>query len=135
MPEVDARVMTFVEGVLKKNPGIQLEELFAQTRKAYRSIGKLSRRQFNARYPLQVKRRAALAHKGKGGGKAKAQRTRRGTRRRSSPVSGEPRDVVRHVLLRFATDIAAAEERKDLVKVLADVDGYVDDVMRGVEGG
>ena len=132
MPEVDERVMSFVEGVLTKDPGIQLEDLFAQTRKAYRSIGTLSKRQFNARYPLQVKRRRALALKGSGGGRAKAQPTR--TKGRGTSSSAEPRDMVRQVLLRFATDIAAAEERKDLVKVLAGVDGYVDDVMRGISG-
>lgn len=134
MPEVDERVMTFVEEVLKKDPGIQLEDLFAQTQKAHRSIGELSRRQFNARYPLQVKRRRALALKGSGGGRAKTQKTGPGTKRRVSSGAMERRDAVRGVLLRFATDIAGAEERKDLVKVLADVDGYVDDVMKGLAG-
>ena len=132
MPEVDERVMAFVEDVLTKDPGIQLEDLFAQTRKAYRSIATLSKRQFNARYPLQVKRRRALALKGMGGGRAKTQRTGTRTKGRGISKSTEPRDMVRQVLLRFATDIAAAEERKDLVKVLAGVDEYVDDVMRGV---
>lgn len=135
MPEVDQRVMTFVDEALEKNPEIQLEDLFSQTRKAYPFIGTLSRRQFNARYPLQVKRRRALARKGKEGGKTTAQKTRKRKIQRGAPTSGKPRDVVRQVLLRFATDIAAAEERKDLVKVLAGVDGYVDDVMKGVEGG
>ncbi len=40
--------------------------------------------------------------------------------------------MVRQVFLQFATDIAAAEERKDLVKVLAGVDQYVDQVLEGV---
>ena len=135
MPEVDQRVMTFVEEALEKNPEIQLEDLFSETREAYQSVGKLSRRQFNARYPLQVKRRRALARKGTEGGKARAQKARNRPTRRSAPTSGEPRDIIRRVLLQFATDIAAAEERKDLVKVLAAVDGYVDEIMKGVEGG
>jgi hypothetical protein len=134
MPEVDERVMSFVEDVLTKDPGIQLEDLFAQTREAYRSIGTLSKRQFNARYPLQVKRRRALAQKGSGGERVKTQRAGTRTKGRRLSSSAEPRDMVRQVLLRFATDIAAAEERKDLVKVLAGVDEYVDDVMRGVSG-
>jgi hypothetical protein len=39
------------------------------------------------------------------------------------------------VFLQFAIDIAAAEERKDLVKVLAGVDHYVDQVLKGVAKG
>ena len=135
MPEVDERAMTFVEGVLKKKPGIELEDLFAETRKAYRSIGKLSKRQFNARYPLQVKRRRALAEKGKNRGRPQRRKPSPRATRPLSAEAGEPRDVVRQVLLRFATDIAAAEERKDLVKVLAAVDLYVDQVMKEVSRG
>ena len=133
MPEVDQRVMTFVEDVLKKNPEILLEDLFAQTREAHPFIGDLSRRQFNARYPLQVKRRRALALKGTPERKGKPRQSAPRPRRRTSVPSREPRDAVRQILLRFATDLAAAEERKDLVKVLADVDLYVDDVMNRIE--
>lgn len=130
MPEVDEKVMEFVEDTLKKNPRIQLEDLYERAKKFKSSVGRLSRRQFNARYPLQVKRRRALAEKAKGGGKKKgAAGGGRGTRR-SGPRGGEPRERVRHVFLQFATDITAADERKDLVKVLAGVDLYVDQVMK-----
>mgnify|MGYP001556841815 CR=1 FL=1 len=71
MPEVDEKVMEFVEDTLKKNPRIQLENLYERAKKFKSSVGRLSRRQFNARYPLQVKRRRALAEKAKGGGKKK----------------------------------------------------------------
>ena len=129
MPEVDEKVMKFVEDILKKNPKIQLEELFERTKKFKSSIGRLSKRQFNARYPLQVKRRKALAAKARGGGRKKTSSSA-GTSRASKARAGEPRDRVRQVFLQFATDIAAAEERKDLVRVLAGVDTYVDQVMR-----
>ncbi|MFO8174305.1 MAG: hypothetical protein ACQET1_12040 [Gemmatimonadota bacterium] len=36
------------------------------------------------------------------------------------------------VFLQFATDIAGAEERKDLVRVLAKVGRYVNQVLRGL---
>jgi hypothetical protein len=42
------------------------------------------------------------------------------------------RDEVRAQFLSFASDIAAAEARKDLVKVLANVDKYVDAVAKAV---
>jgi hypothetical protein len=48
----------------------------------------------------------------------------------SAPSEG--RDQVRQVLLRFAGDLSAADERKDVVKVLTGIDGYVNDVMQAV---
>jgi hypothetical protein len=138
MPEIDEKVMSFVEGVLKKKPDIELEELFEATKKFKPSIGSLSRRQFNARYPLQVKRRRALAERGV------AERGKRSRKKKTPGAASEkppkppvpsdayPKDAIRQILLQFATDIAAAEERKDLVKVLASVDKYVDDIFRSV---
>ncbi|MFH1763787.1 MAG: hypothetical protein ABIF09_06300, partial [Gemmatimonadota bacterium] len=100
------------------------------------SIGKLSKRQFNARYPLQVKRRRALVARSRGTGRKRASPVQVRTPRKRQPQPQlrflEPRDVVRQVFLQFATDIAAAEERKDLVKVVAGVDQYVDQVLEGV---
>jgi hypothetical protein len=141
MPEVDEKVMSFVEGVLKKKPGIELEELFEATKKFKPSIGSLSRRQFNARYPLQVKRRRALAERGvKGRGKRpKTKKTPTAvSQKRPRPLpssEAHPKDAIRQIFLQFATDIAAAEERKDLVKVLASVDKYVDEVFRSIPRG
>ncbi len=133
MPEVDEKVMSFVEGVLKKNPDVELEELFEATKKFKRSVGGLSRRQFNARYPLQVKRRRALAERGKAPAKKRASTPRaKRPRKAAPPPASSPRDTVRQIFLQFATHIAAAEERKDLVMVLAKVDQYVDDVLRSV---
>ena len=135
MPEVDEKVMKFVGDVLKKDPQIQLEELFQRTKKVHPSIRNLSKRQFNARYPLQVKRRRALAARGKSPRQGGRPQPRQRTQKKTPIPSGEPRDVVRHVFLQFATDITAAEERKDLVKVLAGVDRYVDQVLKGVAKG
>ena len=135
MPNVDEKVMKYVEDVLKRNPDIQLEDLFERTKKNHPSIRKLSRRQFNGRYPLQVKRRRALAARGKGGTKPKTPRPRVRKKKEAEVPRGGPNDHVRQVLLQFATDITAAEERKDLVKVLADVDRYVLEVLKGVDQG
>ena len=133
MAEVDDKVMTFVEETLKKRPKIQLEELFERAKAVSDSIRDLSKRQFNARYPLQVKRRRSQASKGsasgrKGvGGSGRAMSNPRGKR---GPIG--PRESVRQVFLQFATDITGAEDRKDLVRVLASVDAYVDQVLKGV---
>lgn len=135
MPEVDEKVMQFVEDVLKKDPQIQLEDLYERTKKFKSSVARLSRRQFNARYPLQVKRRRALAAKARRGEKGRGVSTGRRTSRKAAPPGGEPRERIRQVILQFATDITAAEERKDLVKVLARVDLYVDQVMKEVGKG
>lgn len=132
MPEIDQKAMKFVEDTLKKSPKIELDELFQRTKKVSSSIGLLSKRQFNARYPLQVKRRRALATRGKGAGRKKAAPPQGRPPRKPPVQSSAPRDMVRQVFLRFATDITAAEERKDLVKVLAGVDQYVDQVFKEV---
>jgi hypothetical protein len=132
VPEVDQKILTYVETALRKNPEIQLQDLYERAKKVIPSVRKLSKRQFNARYPLQVKRRRALAEKAMGVGKKKVSSPRSRPSKKTPVPSGEPRDRVRNVFLKFATDIAAAEERKDLVKVLAGVDQYVDEVLRSV---
>jgi hypothetical protein len=135
VPEVNEKVMKFVEDTLKKSPKIQLDELFQRTKKISGSIGRLSKRQFNARYPLQVKRRRAQATRAKGAGRKKADPSRGRPPKKPSIQSGTSRDAVRQIFLEFAMDISAAEERKDLVKVLAGVDRYVDQVFKGVAKG
>lgn len=127
--------MQFVEDTLKKSPGMGLEELFEKAKEVSASIGELDKRQFNARYPLQVKRRAALASRPRAkAGRRTAGSRGKGARRASTGKTKSPsdasRDSVRNVLLQFAMDIAGAQERKDLVKVLANVDRYVDRVLK-----
>jgi hypothetical protein len=129
--DVDAEVMKFVEDTLKKSPTIQLEELFTRAKGVSTSIRKLSKRQFNARYPLQVKRRRAQSARKKGPKTRMAGSTSSsGPRRLSLGRGGEGREGVRQIFLQFATDIAGAEEGKDLVMVLANVDRYVDQALK-----
>jgi len=121
--KTDAKVMEFVENELKKNPDVSTDELFEKAKKVSNSIGKLSLRQFNARYPLQVKRRKSQAS-------GRKTRRRKSKSRRKAAKGGNGREAVRQIFLSFASDLTAAQERKDLVKVLADVDKYVDQVMK-----
>lgn len=129
MAEINEKVMEFVKETLDKSPKINLDELFERAKELSDDVAELSKRQFNARYPLQVKRRLAQATRGKGSGRKKAAR-RRGA---AAAKAEAARAATRQVLLRFAADLAGAEERKDLVKVLAGVDRYVDEVLKGME--
>ena len=150
MADNSGKVLALVEAELEKNPSATTEELQNAAKKKYPSAGKLSKRQFNARYALQIKRR-------KKGGKAKKKVTaakapaKRRTRRAAAAVkkvaaraprprraakapaaasSGVDRDAVRQQFLRFASDLTAAESRGDLIRVLANVDKYVDAVAK-----
>lgn len=135
MPEVDPKVMKFVEDVLRSRPDTPNRDLFEETKAAHASVRVLTARQFNARYPLQVKRRQALSDRdGVKGGKGPGPRARKRSPSARGP-SNASRDQVRQVLLDFATDITAAEERKDLVRVLAGVDSYVERILRELAKG
>lgn len=130
--ETNDKIMQAVEKELEKNPDLSVDELFEKARKVDKSVEKLTKRQFNARYPLQVKRR-------KGATKKKATKKRGGGRRtkraasasRTSSGTGGNREAVRATFMKFASEMAAAEERRDLVKFLAGVDRYVDEVLKG----
>ena len=127
MAKTDDKVMKFVEDELKKNPDVDVKDLYERAKKIKSGgVSKLSLRQFNARYPLQVKRRQSQKS-----GKRSTRRKRSTSRKTKAPSSdGKSRDAVRETLLRFAGEVAGAEHRKDLVKVLAGVDKYVDEVIK-----
>ena len=120
MADVDPKLMTFVETAIEQSPDASTNELFEEAKKKFPSAKKLTVRQFHARYPLQIKRRMSLAKGKTPRKKASAPRSRK------RPVR---RDAVRAALLQFASDLSAAQERHELVKVLANVDDYVDAVM------
>jgi len=123
MAESEEKVMRFVEETLEKDPQIETSELFERAKKVDSGVENLSLRQFNARFPLQIKRRKSMADPNR------RQRPRR-RRRRSQAAAAEGREAVRQVFLRFASDLSAAEERKELVGVIAKVDNYVDEAMQ-----
>jgi hypothetical protein len=130
MAEANPKVMEMIEAELKKTPDISNQELFAKARGIDKNIGKLSPRQFNARYPLQVKR--ALAPK-----KAKRARPAAGRRGRSpagtagrAAADDKSRDKVRAVLADLARDVANAQGKGELVDVVMGLDRYVDRVVK-----
>ena len=117
--------MQAVEKALKKNPDATVDELLDIAKKVNKDVAKLTKRQFHARYPLQVKRKMNPP-------KRRARKKKAPARGKKAKASGNTRDQVRDIFLRFASDLAAAEERKAVVRVVASVDGYVDEVLKTV---
>lgn len=129
MADVNDDLMAFVEAELQKNPDISSKDLFEKAKESHESARGLTIREFHARYPLQVKRKQALAS---GGSRRRKSKSRRSRRSRKNQTAN--RDAVREVLLGFASDLSAAEARKDLVKVLSGIDDYVEKIMAAAKG-
>lgn len=134
MANYNEKVMQMVEAELEKNPEASAQELQEKAKKISRNVGKLSSRQFHAQYPLQVKRRKNRAARGSAP-KAKTPRRPRKTaapRRSTAPRGGGDldREAIRDLFLKFASDITAANDSRELVGVLSKMNRYVDEVAR-----
>lgn len=142
--------MDMVRHELVENPDIPNAELFEKAQRIDPpAMDGVDRRQFNARYPLQVKRRE-LSHrpkKSKSDGAAVRRRRKKASADGAGAAAGRAiaelppgaplsvmrtlaREGVRDVMLRFAQDLANAESRGDLVGVVSSVDQYVDQILR-----
>lgn len=131
MADANPKVMKMIEAELKKNPDTSNADLFEKSKKIDKGVEKLSPRQFNAMYPLQVKR--ALKPRKRTTKRAKAPRSKTGRSGRSAPkAGGDSRGRVRTVLLDLAKDIANAQGKGDVVDVVAGIDRYVDRVVKAV---
>ncbi len=134
MADANPKVMEMIESELKKDPDISNKALFEKASKMDKGVASLSPRQFNAMYPLQVKR-ALKPRKPRKRKKAKASpaQSRSAGRpksgRGSSAKGGNERDRVRSVLLALAKDIANADGKGDVVDVVAGIDRYVDRIV------
>ncbi len=126
------QVMSAVREHLEKKPDASVEELYELGLAIDSKIGALTKRQFHARYPLQVKRKRSLAERPPG--ERKRRRTRKARKAQAGPTRkrntrANKREKVRAQLLSFATALAEAETRVEIVKVLATVDSYVDAIV------
>jgi hypothetical protein len=108
------RVMNMVREEIRRRPEVTSPELFEKAKKLDRAIRTLSPRQFNATYPLQVRRTLA---------------PRRPHLRAASGRDSAGRMRVRVALLEFARAIAGAQDRGALVEVIGNLDHWVDRVM------
>jgi hypothetical protein len=111
---INERVMSMVRDEIKRHPEITSQELFEKAKKLERGMRSLSARQFNATYPLQVRR-------------TMAPRRPRGPGSRGS--AGKER--VRGILLEFARTVAGADDPGELVEVIGNIDRWVDRVVGG----
>lgn len=134
MADRDPKVMELVERELEKNPDVSTKELYRKATDASPKIGELSLRQFNARYPLQVKRQMAPSKPKKQRRSGGASRGASGGSRQKAAGGAVDREAVRSVLLELVKDVTAAEDRAAVVDVLAGIDGYVDKVTKAVKG-
>jgi len=128
------KVFERVREELAKNSGAGSRDLYEVVREADKSLTD-SLQQFHARYVLPIKREAAA----RGGSTAK---TRRARKQPAAPKSAAParatgrtrgtrkaeatREHVRGVLLQFAQDFAATENKADVVALMSRLDEYVD---------
>ncbi|HEX7050343.1 MAG TPA: hypothetical protein VF188_09095, partial [Longimicrobiales bacterium] len=133
MPEVNEKVMAMVEEELRKDPAISTTALYQKAIQIDPSIREMNVRQFNGRYPLQVKRRkapraaaaraarpAAATRRRPGRRAQAAQREQpepRARRGRPAAVPASADRAVRDVLLQFAKEVAKAEGKADFVDV------------------
>jgi hypothetical protein len=67
--KTDEKVMRMVEAELGKNPDASVDELFDKAKGLNSGVARMSRRQFHARYPLQVKRKKGAGRRGRKGRK------------------------------------------------------------------
>jgi hypothetical protein len=133
--------MEMIAEELKKSPDISNKDLFEKAKSIDKGIAKLSPRQFNARYPLQVKRtlapkkpaaprRAARGRGRKAAGAAAAGPGGGAAGVRKGAAGGDAREKVRGVLLELARDVANAQGKGDVVDVIMGIDRYIDRVVK-----
>lgn len=118
MRDEHQEVLKLVQQALKKNPNVSTRALYEQASKAHPWLRKLTLRQFNARCPLQIKRKTAP----RGGKTARI-------RRRAATID---REAVRNVLLSLAEDVAEADGKAQVIKLVANLDSYLDRVEKAV---
>lgn len=122
-----------VEKELRKNPDASTQELFEKAQEIDPTVGELNIRQFFARYPLQVKRRQPATRRER---KAEApagtseRQPRRRRARRKQETGAADRDAIRGVLLQFAKNVAAADDKAAVVDIIGDVDRYVERIVK-----
>jgi hypothetical protein len=119
MPQANEKVLAMVRQELKKDPNVTNKALLTKAKRMNRAVGRLSPRQFHAKYRLKVSREMAPS-------KPRAKRATRAAAPKKAPASD--RGAVRSVLLELATEVAAADKAA-MVGVVASLDKYVDRIV------
>jgi predicted lipid-binding transport protein (Tim44 family) len=146
--------MQFIEKELKINPKATAKELQQKAKAVSEAVGKLSVRQFHAKYPLQIRRKLAPKKPRRAAPKAKAapKKPRRAAPKKprraapkaraapKKPRSAAPkataargqvnREAIRDTLMTFAKDLSDAEGKSETIAVLRKLDTYIDAIIR-----
>jgi hypothetical protein len=138
MAEKHDQIMEMVTEEIKRDENVSLPALMEKAQEIDPSVKELSSRQFNARYPLQVKRKLSGAKGGRKPGsrrkkKAQAQPQTQAPRRRArrgAQATGERREELRKVFFEFAREFADAETKTEIVGVLNKVESYSERVEK-----
>ncbi len=120
------KVMQLIEKELKKNPKATAKELQQKAKAVSPSVGKLSVRQFHAKYPLQVRRNLAL----KKPRRAAPKKPRRAAPKARAARGQVNREAIRNTLMTFARHVSAAEGKSETIAVLGKLDNYIDAIIR-----
>lgn len=135
MAEIKDDVMAMVRSELEKDPDAENRDLFEKAKAIDDSIGDLTLRQFHARYPLQVKRQKAQKANRQKKKKKKAKGSRGGRKAAKGSAGGDvDRERIRRTLLDFAKDVSAASGKADMIDLITNVDRYVDEVVKALDG-
>ncbi len=134
------KVMQLIEKELKKNPKATAKELQQKAKAVSEAVGKLSVRQFHAKYPLQVRRKLALKKPRRAAPKkprraapkarAAPKKPRRAAPKARAARGQVDREAIRKTLMTFAKDVSAAEGKSETIAVLGKLDNYIDAIIR-----
>ena len=129
------KVMQFIEKELKINPKATAKELQQKAKAVSEAVGKLSVRQFHAKYPLQVRRRLAPKKPRRAAPKARAaaKKPRRAAPKARAARGQANREAVRNTLMTFAQDLSAAQGKSETIAVLRKLDNYIDAIIRAAK--
>ncbi len=137
------KVMQFIEKELKINPKATAKELQQKAKAVSEAVGKLSVRQFHAKYPLQVRRRLAPKKPRRAAPKkprraapkarAAAKKPRRAAPKARAARGQANREAVRNTLMTFAQDLSAAQGKSETIAVLRKLDNYIDAIIRAAK--
>ena len=136
MAEQKEEILQFVRAELAKNESLGSRDLYELAKQKDASVGVESIQQFHTRYVVPFKRQGPRASTSS---RNKMRRRKSSSSKRAAPGRGRDlynpratsdRRELRRVFLAFAHDMAEADDLSRLVKVLADVDQYVDRIVR-----
>jgi hypothetical protein len=149
MAQRNEQVIEFVRAELRNQPDLGSRALFERAQEIDPSLSSESVQQFHARYVLPVKRerKPGVARKQSQAKSSRAEEKPKGARKSSrrdrgaesaavapsGPQQGgeaEIREAVRGVFIRFAQEFGSAESRSDIIRVMGDIDKYVEQVVR-----